>query len=122
MYYNYKGTHSIVLLAICNAKNNFTAVDIGTPRRYSGGGVFRQCNLDKQILTNEIDFPDDASTDSYNGLIPYFIVADGAFMMLPNVIRPYPGRSKANLPIDQAVFNYRQNKMYYILLCIKLSW
>ncbi|XP_050056164.1 uncharacterized protein LOC114121840 [Aphis gossypii] len=67
--------------------------------------------LQLSILEHQDDFPDDASTDSYNGLIPYFIVADGAFMMLPNVIRPYPGRSKANLPIDQAVFNYRQNKM-----------
>ncbi|KAF0723411.1 putative nuclease HARBI1 [Aphis craccivora] len=42
-------------------------------------------------------------------------------IMLSNVMRPYPGRSKANLPIDQVVFNYGQNKIYYTLLCIKLS-
>lgn len=107
MYYNYKGTHSIVLLAICDAKYNFTAVDIGAPGRCSDGGVFRQCNLGKQIISNEIDFPDDAPIDSDNGFIPYYIVADEAFMLLPNVMRPYPGRSKANLPVDEAVFNYR---------------
>lgn len=107
MYYNYKGTHSIVLLAMCDAKYNFTVVDIGAPGHCSDGGVFRQCNLGKIIIQNKIDFPDDAPIDKDNGPIPYYIVADEAFMLLPNVMRPYPGRTKANLPIDQAVYNYR---------------
>ncbi|XP_016656676.1 putative nuclease HARBI1 [Acyrthosiphon pisum] len=81
MYYNYKGTHSIVLLAICDANN-------------------------------EIDFPDDAPIDSDNGFIPYYIVADEAFMLLPNVMRPYPSRSKANLPIDEAAFKYMGSNFY----------
>jgi len=69
--------------------------------------VFLQCNLGKLIISNEIDFPDDAPIDSVNELILYYIVADEVFMLLPNVMTPYPGRSKAKLPIDQAVFNYR---------------
>lgn len=106
MYFNYKGAHSIVLLAMCEAKYNFKVVDIGAPGRCSDG-VFRQCNLGKQIIRNEIDFPDDRPIDNENGAIPHYIVADEAFMLLPNVMRPYPGRTRANLPIDQAVFNYR---------------
>jgi hypothetical protein len=63
--------------------------------------------LGKQIIRNEIDFPDHRPIDSENGPIPHYIVADKTFMLLSNVIRPYPGRTKANLPIDEAVFNYR---------------
>ena len=40
LYVNYKKTFSIVLLAVCNAKYDFTLVDIGESGRSSDSGIY----------------------------------------------------------------------------------
>lgn len=49
MYYNYKGTHSIVLLAVVNALYQFIYINVNG--RVSDGGVFRDSNL-AQLLND----------------------------------------------------------------------
>ena len=46
-YFNYKKTHSIVLLAVCNAKYEFTM-----------GSIFNNCSLGYAIEDNKLNFPD----------------------------------------------------------------
>lgn len=51
-FYNYKGTFSVVLLALVDANYCFTFVDIGCQGRISNGGVFRNSSLFEKLIEN----------------------------------------------------------------------
>lgn len=53
-YYNYKSTFSIVLFAVVNANCNFLFVDVGCQGRILEGGVFQNCQLNKNLISNSL--------------------------------------------------------------------
>ena len=50
LFSNYKKNFSIVLLALCDASYQFTAVDIGEAGKQSDGGVFANSNLGRSMV------------------------------------------------------------------------
>ena len=54
MYFNYKKSFSIVLMAICNVKYQFTLVDIGDIGRQSHGSVYSSSQLGFAIENNQL--------------------------------------------------------------------
>lgn len=106
-YYNYKGTNSIVLLALVDAHYNFLYVDAGTNGRISDGGVFRSSQLYLSFENNRLKFPEEAPLPGRSKSVPYVIVADSAFPLLQNVLKPYPFRDMTH---DQRIFNYRLSR------------
>ena len=83
-YFNYKKTHSIVLLAVCNARYEFTMVDIGDAGRQSDGGSrVRVSELGFAIDNNTINRPPPSQIDSGGKLFSFVYVTDDAFQMKP---------------------------------------
>ena len=107
-FFNYKGTHSIVLMAVCDAHYRFTLVDIGDSGRHSDGGVLSSSSFRKALFNRAIYFPANRPLPGTSQPeLPFVIVGDEAFPLRNDMMRPYPGR---NLPEHQAVYNYRLSR------------
>lgn len=78
-FHNYKHTHSIVLLASCEADFNFTSVDIGNYGRISDGGVFADTALGKALSHPESFVPPDALLPNDSVLLACVFAANAAF-------------------------------------------
>lgn len=104
MYYNYKGTHSIVLLAVVDAHYKFIYVDVGCNGRISDGGVFRNCSLYQKLEERSLYLPEEVPLPNREMKVPYCFVADDAFAMKPYILKPYPHRDQ---PAPNRIFNYR---------------
>lgn len=95
-FYNYKKTHSIVLLASVDDDYLFSYIDIGAKGRYSDGGVYSNSSLKRAIDDGSLNIPAQS-----------VFVADAAFPLQYNIMKPYPG---TNLTLQQKIFNYRLSR------------
>lgn len=89
---------------MCDANYRFTLVDIGAEGRHSDGGIFRNSDIGKLIMSDNINFPQPSPIEYGGDPFKYYIVADEAFPLTPNIMRPFPGRF---LSQNKRIFNYR---------------
>ncbi|XP_064116545.1 uncharacterized protein LOC135222387 [Macrobrachium nipponense] len=93
-YYNYKGTFSVVLMAIVNAKCQFLMVHIGTNGRVSDGGVYGNTRFSQDLTEDKLHIPAPSPLPGTTDPVPYVLIGDDAFPLLENIMKPY---SHANL-------------------------
>ena len=103
-YFNYKKTHSIVLLAVCDGQYKFLLVDIGDAGRQSDGSVYSNSDLGYAIDNGILNFPSPSKVGNSNEVFPYVFLADDAFGLKTYLMKPYPG---SNLQENEKIFNYR---------------
>ena len=118
LYHNYKGSFSLNLMALVDGNYKFIFIDVGQYGSNADGGVFQRSEFGKAFLNRELDIPEPKLIADYPemGLIPHCIVADEAFPLRIDLMRPYPRRNKnENLPEDKAVFNYRLSRARRII-------
>lgn len=108
-FFNYKGTFSLVLLAVVDAEKCFRVIDVGGYGRTSDGGILANSAFGQALRSGTLQLPADLPLPGadHRGPQPHVFVADEAFPLQKNLMRPFPGR---NLPRERRVFNYRLSR------------
>lgn len=107
LYYNYKSHFSIVLMAVVDAGGKFLVIDVGGFGSCSDGGIFQETTFFKLLSADRLHLPEPSTIPNTNIELPYMFVADEAFALMKNVMRPFPRRS---LDDGKRIFNYRLSR------------
>ena len=100
-------------MALVDDQYPFTYVDVGNYGSNSDSGMFRHSNFGRKFLSGELNLPPRKTLPAFPeaGLLPHCIVADDAFPLRPDLLKPFPRGAKGQkLPEDQLVFNYRLSR------------
>ncbi|XP_077280401.1 uncharacterized protein LOC143907456 [Temnothorax americanus] len=108
MYYNYKGTHSLVLMAVADANYRISLLDIGAPGRRSDGGVFNASEIGKRLQNSMLSIPPPRPVEHGGQALPFVLIGDEAFPLTRYMLRPYPRSGRLNR--RKNVFNYRLSR------------
>ena len=107
LYYNYKGFHSIVLMALVDANYRFLYVDVGANGSCSDGGVFKDTSLYDALENGRAGVPEPLPLPGDTEDVHYALIADDAFATRIWLMKPFPHRG---LDHDERVLNYRLSR------------
>lgn len=117
LFFNYKGSFSIVMMALVDASYKFICVDIGSYGRQSDAGIYSNSILGQALMPpNSLKLPSDAPIvgAEHLGELPYVVVGDEAFPLQAHLMRPYPGRQCTEA---HQAYNYRHSRARRIVEC-----
>lgn len=107
MYFNYKGTFSVVLLAVVDANYSFVIIDVGGYGKQSDGGTLATSEFGVRLNRGKLALPEAKSPSGFPTALPHVFVADEAFPLMKNMMRPYPGKKVG--PAER-IYNYRLSR------------
>ena len=105
--YNYKKTHSVVLMAVVGPDYEYIYADVGTNGRVSDGRIWSKTSLVRAIQDNEISLPESEALEYGVKKVPYVFVADDAFSLKPYLMKPYP---QSGVTEEKRLYTYRLSR------------
>ncbi|KAG7177258.1 putative nuclease HARBI1 [Homarus americanus] len=111
-YFNYRGSHSLVLMAIVNAKYEFIMCDFGTNGHVPDGGVMENTAFYRRLCDNNLKIPPGRKPKNSMSVLPFVFVGDEAFALRKDFMSPF---SQGELTHDRRVFNYRVSRAHHVV-------
>ncbi|KAL3218678.1 hypothetical protein MRX96_031415 [Rhipicephalus microplus] len=107
LYFNYKGTHFIVLMAVVDSQYLFRLVNVGAPGRFSDGGIWQDSPIGERLHEGELSLPRAAMLPKSGRVCRHVFVGNEAFQLPPDSMRPQPG--SRSVPAE-VIYNYRLSR------------
>ncbi|XP_037581495.2 uncharacterized protein LOC119464548 [Dermacentor silvarum] len=107
LYFNYKSTFSIVLMAAVDSNYQYTIIDVGAQGRQSDGGILKNSEFGKALASGTLGTPSASCLPGTRTAAPYAFVGDEAFQLRKDFMRPFPAKQ---LTDERRVFNYRLSR------------
>lgn len=108
LFFNYKKTFSIVLMAACDANYRFTLLHFGEMGSNSDAGIFGNCAISQQLKEGRLELPEGTTElPGSHHRTPLFFISDEAFPLSTRMMRPFAGRGLGN---EKRIFNYRLSR------------
>ena len=107
IYYNYKGFHSIILMALVDGDYSFLWVDVGANGSAGDAQVFNNSDLKTVVEAGKAGFPEPEPLPGDDKDMPYFFIGDDAFALKQWMMKPF---SKRDMTVEQRIYNYRLSR------------
>ena len=106
-HFNYKQYFSVVLRAVVDSNGLFITIDVGDFGRNSDGGVLSNSKFGRMLADGTLELPPGRAVSDGGEPLPMVFVADEAYPLQENLMRPYP---KKSFDREKRVFNYRLSR------------
>lgn len=114
-FFNYKHFFSMVLMAVADAEYCFSYINVGSYGRFNDSNVLKSTIFGQQLYLGNLNIPKLRSLSSNSvAPCPFVFVADEAFALSTNILRPFP---KKSLTEEKKIFNYRLSRARRYVEC-----
>lgn len=114
LYYNYKGFHSITFQAVVDARYKYISIDVGGYGKQHDSANLKASSFYEALEENIIILPKAEELPGSETVVPYFLIRDGAYPLMQNLIKPFAGEELSD---DQIKYNKRISGPRMVVEC-----